>query len=91
MLEGIPIAALGPVGAVLVIVMFPYLQMARGKLVPRSALDDERNDTEQWRQAHGVSEAARAAMADQVHELLEHARTSDALLRSITEHTSRST
>jgi hypothetical protein len=85
MLDGIPLAALGPVGAVVAIVMFPYLQMARGKLVPRSALDDEREDTEQWRRAHQVSEAARAEYAEQTKELLAHAETSLVLLKSITE------
>lgn len=85
MLDGIPLTALGPAGAILALVMFPYLQLARGKLVPRSALEDERQDTDLWRQAHSVSEAARLTLSDQVTELLEHARTTDALLRSITD------
>jgi hypothetical protein len=89
MLDGIPLSLLGPTGALVAIVMFPYLQMARGKLVPRSALDDEREDTLEWREAHRISEAARGQLAEQVNELLEHARTSDALLRSLTEHVKR--
>jgi hypothetical protein len=77
-LDGISLEVLGPLGGVLFLVFFPYLQMARGKLVPRSTLND-------YREAHRISEEARALLAEQVSELLEHARTSDALLRSITE------
>ena len=86
--EQIVAAILAP--GVLGIIFFPYLQMARGKLVSRSALDDERADTEVWREAHRVSEAARAidsqaraTMAHQVSELLEHARTTDTFIRAL--------
>lgn len=87
MLEGIPIAALTPWGVILVIV----LMFARGLIVPRSALVDEREDTDKWREAHRISEEARAQYAEQTKELLAHAETSLVLLRSITDRAERQT
>lgn len=96
MLEGFPIASYPPLVGILVLVMFPYLQMARGRLVPRSAVEDALKNADYWREAHRVSEEARAVQAetarqqaDQQKELLEHAKVSDALLRSITERVGR--
>jgi hypothetical protein len=65
-----------------------------GRLVPRRAVDDlirehERvvedisHDRDEWRAAHRISEAARADAVAQVQELLEHARTTDAFIRSL--------
>lgn len=83
MFDGIPATALGPIGLIVLALMLPYLQLARGKLVPRSALDDEREDTKHWRDAHNLSEQARLTSAAQVSELLEHARTTDAFIRAL--------
>lgn len=83
MFDGIPVSAIGPIGLVVLALMLPYLQLARGKLVPRTALEDERQDTERWRKAHEVSEQARQTYAAQFTELLEHARTTDAFIRSL--------
>lgn len=85
MLEGIPVAALGPAGLLVLAAALPYIQMARGKLVPRSSLDDERDDTAEWRAAHRISEDARAQYAEQTKELLANAEATLVLLRSITE------
>ena len=38
--NGIPIQAFTPIGLLCFVLAFPYLQMARGKLVPRSTLQD---------------------------------------------------
>lgn len=89
--DGIPaFLAGGGITGVLYILFLPYIQMARGKLVPRSAIDDERADTEKWRQAHEVSEKARIEliaqgreMSAQVSESLEHARTVEAFLKAL--------
>lgn len=83
MVDGIPVSALGPIGVIVLAAMLPYLQLARGKLVPRASLEDEREDTKHWRDAHNLSEQARLTSAAQVDELLEHARTTDAFIRSL--------
>lgn len=83
MFEGIPLSALTPLGMLVLVLGLPYLQIARGKLVPRSTLDDVIHDRNEWRTAHRISESARQEGADQVAELLEHARTTDAFIRSL--------
>ena len=83
MFDGIPAVALGPLGIFVLAIMLPYLQLARGKLRPEQALLDERENTKYWRDAHNLSEQARLTSANQVDELLEHARTTDAFIRSL--------
>lgn len=83
MLGDIPLSSLTPLGMLVLVVGLPYLQMARGKLVPRSALEDVIHDRDEWRAAHRISETARQTSADQVEELLEHARTTDAFIRAL--------
>ncbi len=73
----------GPLGLLFLVAFFPYLQMARGKLVPRSTLDDVVHDRDEWRASHRISEAARVTASSQVAELLEHARTTDSFIRSL--------
>jgi hypothetical protein len=80
---GILYAALTPIGMLVLVLGIPYLQMARGKLVPRSTLEDAIHDRDEWRAAHRISETARQVHSDQVAELLEHARTTDAFIRSL--------
>jgi hypothetical protein len=86
MVNGIPVNALTPLAALIFALSFPYLQIARGKLVPQSTLDrmveehqrtieDIQHDRNEWRASHRISEAARQIAADQVEELLEHAKT----------------
>ena len=82
-INGIPLVALTPFGLLCFVLAFPYLQMARGKLVPRSTMQDVLDDRDEWRRAHQISEATRSDLADQVGELLEHARTTEAILRSL--------
>lgn len=94
MLEGLPLGALTPIGMLCLVLGFPYLQIARGKLVPKSTVDsmekiylreieDIAHDRGEWRTAHRISETARAEAVGQVQELLEHARTTDAFIRSL--------
>ena len=89
MFDGFPLIGVPGVVGVLFILLFPYLQMARGRLVPRSTLEDYMKDRDEWREAHRVSEEARALDAQatvissaQVSELLEHSRTADAFIRA---------
>ena len=86
MLEGFPLASYPPLVGVLVLIMFPYLQMARGKLVPRSTLLDAIKTADDWREAHKVSEAARAAQTEQMRVLLASTEAIESTLRSIAEH-----
>jgi len=55
----------------------------RGAMVPRRTYDDMVHDRDEWRAAHRISETARQVSADQVDELLEHARTTDAFIRAL--------
>jgi hypothetical protein len=102
MFEGIPVTALGPLGTLALVLAAPFLQMARGKLIPVSFLEaaearhreamqaaEERHKQQlelsetrarEWREAHIISETARATSQEQTHELLEHAKTSAAIL-----------
>jgi hypothetical protein len=73
---------LGPLGAILFILFFPYIQMARGKLIPRSSVQDIIDDRNAWRTAQQISETARAESAAQVEALLEHAKVTEALIKS---------
>jgi hypothetical protein len=92
--DGIPLGSLTPIGALCLVLALPYLQLARGKLHPQSTIDrmtadharemaDISHDRDEWRAAHRISETARQVAADQVDELLEHARTTDAFIRAL--------
>jgi len=85
-LDSIPLYALTPSALIGIVVLL----LLTGRLVPRRTLDDSLKREDQWRTAHGrsedarmVSESARVEMTGQVRELLEHAKTADALIRSI--------
>jgi hypothetical protein len=94
MIDGIPVSTLTPLGLLCLVLAFPYLQLARGKLHPQSTIDrmvaahnreleDISHDRGEWRTAHRISETARLEAVGQVHELLEHARTTDQFIRSL--------
>lgn len=66
------------------------LLVLRGWLVPRRSLLDIQEDRDYWRAAHERSENARRISVSareqsdaQIAELLEHARTTDAFIRSL--------
>lgn len=75
----VPISHLTPYG----LVGITILLILTGRLIPRRTLDDALHDRDEWRAAHRISETSRAEMAGQVDELLEHARTTDAFIRSL--------
>lgn len=81
-----PLSSYPPLVGIVALLLFPYLQMGRTKLVPWSLVEMERQNAERWRRAHEVSEAARQVQSEQMRELLAQSETSVALLRSITEH-----
>lgn len=76
-------AVLGPVGGALLIIFFPYIQIARGKLVPRSALDDQIAEKEIWRIACGDKDKVIAAQSGQITELMETTRVSRATMEAL--------
>lgn len=95
-IDGIPITEIGPIGLLCLALAFPYLQMARGKLHPQATIDrmvddhvremtDLQHDRNEWRAAHRISETARQVAADQVDELLEHGKTTEALIRALSQ------
>lgn len=75
----IPWAQIGPSGLLTILVLLILL----GRLVPRRTMEDVLHDRDEWRAAHRISETARAEAARQVEELLEHAKTTDELLRAL--------
>lgn len=79
MFDGLPIGDYGPEA----ILGIGVLCIIFGLLVPRKTYLDAQHDRDMWRAAHMISEQARAEGAAQVDELLEHARTTDAFIRSI--------
>jgi hypothetical protein len=87
------VGVLNGVGVVGVVLFGGWL-VASGRLVTRREIDrmvddhvreiaDVSHDRDEWRAAHRISETARQVAADQVDELLEHARTTDRFIRSL--------
>lgn len=70
-LFGLKIADLGAVTLLALVV----LMVLTGRLVPRRTYDDLKEERDTWRQAHVVSEEARAMERAQTRELLELGRT----------------
>lgn len=79
MLEGIAVGDLFNASGWIVAAAFVLL----GWLIPRRTYKDIVHDRDEWRAAHRISETSRQVAADQVDELLEHARTTDAFIRSL--------
>jgi hypothetical protein len=96
-MDSIPAGLANGVGVVAVVLLFGYglwRSLANGALATRREvelmrasyerqLEDAHHDRDEWRAAHRISETARQVAADQVDELLEHARTTDQFIRSL--------
>lgn len=78
---GLPISTLTPAGLLAMVIIL----IAVGRLVPRRTMEDVIHDRDEWRAAHRISEAARAELATQVGELLEHSRTTEQFIRALPE------
>lgn len=76
---GISVGTLTPAGLLAIVILL----IAFGKLVPRRTLEDVITDRNEWRAAHQVSEQARVELQQQVQELLENSRATDAFLRAL--------
>lgn len=71
---------LGVPGALTVSLLLVFRAVYTGALVPRSTYDDLLKDRDEWRRAHELSEERRRAQDAQVEDLLELAKTSNAIL-----------
>lgn len=79
MLDGVPIVQLTP-GILLGV---GILAILTGRLVPRRTYDDVKEDRDSWRAAHQLSEHERVIVTEQMKELLEHAKTTNAIIRAL--------
>lgn len=86
-------AGLKEIGAVGLVALF-FLLFYFGKVVPRRTVDEiirqadarvvrAESETGEWREAHALTDLANRVLIDQNRELIELARTSDHLLKSI--------
>ena len=82
MFEGITAAKILTTSPWVLLALTFYLIM-RGYLVPRSTLEDMKEDRNAWRDAHGVSETARAEQTAQVADLLDALQTVEQLIRAL--------
>lgn len=61
------------------------LLIAMGRLVPKSALDRERENTKTWQDAWKTERAANLEKSEQVAELLEIGRTTEKVMGALQE------
>jgi hypothetical protein len=76
---GLPVTEAGPTALLALVVLL----ILTGRLVPRSTLQDMREERDTWRAAHTESETARQAEREQVGELLEMARLGNQVLNAL--------
>lgn len=76
---GLPVSAAGATTLLALVVLL----ILTGRLVPRSTLQDMREERDTWRAAHSESEKARQAEREQVGELLEMARLGNQVLNAL--------
>ena len=74
--------SLTDLGATGLLVIF-VIAILRGMLLPRRTVDDLIKDRDHWREAHGTLEHVLTEQNKQIGQLLEYARTTDAILRSL--------
>lgn len=79
----------GVPGALTVALLAVFRAVYTGGLVPRQTYQDLLNDRDEWRRAHETSEQARQEQKAQVDDLLEAARTTNALLVALKRVTDR--
>lgn len=91
MLGDIPIPITGgAIGLLIFVIAYPYIQMARGALVPRATLQAQERAHERELSAEREEKVYWRGLAAentaQVSELMEHSRTTAAVLESIGNH-----
>lgn len=70
-------------GGAVAILAWVFIQVMRGRIVPRRTLDDMKAERDTWRDAHRVSEEARHIAQGQVGQLLELSRTASHVLTAL--------
>ncbi|MDG9701650.1 hypothetical protein [Streptomyces sp. DH37] len=70
-------------GGAVALLAIVFLMVLAGRLVPRSALQDMKEERDLWREAHATSEKARQEEREQTAELLEIAKISGHVLTSL--------
>lgn len=78
-LAGIGVGSLGAGGLLAIVI----LMILTGRLVPRSTLEDMKQERDTWRAAFQESEQARHLAQEHSGELLELSRTAVPLLRAL--------
>jgi hypothetical protein len=73
----------GIVGVLVATILAVFRAVYTGGLVPRQTHQDVLDDRDQWREAHSISEQSRQEQKAQVDDLLELARTTNALLGAL--------
>lgn len=74
--------SIGDVGFAGLVSLAIYL-IYTGRLVPRRHLDDTRQDRDAWRSTAETQSGTITEISHQLEKLLEYAKTSDHLIRSI--------
>lgn len=82
-IDGLPLSILTPLGALCLVLAVPYLLIARGKLVPRSTLDDMVHDRDEWRGESRLKDAQLAEKDKQLAHLEAVGHTVNAIMRSV--------
>lgn len=62
------------------------LLLLTGKLIPRRTYDDLRKDRDDWKAAHAKSEETRAELVSHMTVMVEQAKVTESLLRSLGAH-----
>lgn len=78
-LGGLPWGDIGPVGLLAIVV----LMVLTGRLVPRSTLENERENCKAWRTSSETQQTINSELKGGITEMLHLARSSDHALRSI--------
>lgn len=76
MLENIPLDAILAKGGPVSLLVLVVVMILTGRLVPRATFQDKVEEAKEWK-------AVALAATEQSKELLEYARTADAILRSL--------
>jgi hypothetical protein len=62
------------------------LLLLTGRLIPRRTYDDLKQDREDWKAAHRESERIRGELVQHMNMMVEQAKVTEALLRSLGAH-----
>ena len=79
MFDGVPIVGLSAPA----IVMFGFLLIMTGRLVPRPTMQDKIDEAKSWREAYEKEREARVAADQQSRELLAGLKTNHEIIQAI--------